>query len=146
MICNHTGRTGAIIMPITITSERDGRVAVWTYPATFTVADIVAVSETFQRTVLDQAAQKVYVISDFSAVQELPKNILSAAIRLAKAPHPMMGSMIEVTPNGFVNALAQAFSRLTPGGMVSVRRSLPDAFEEVDRWLAREAQQQSRRG
>jgi hypothetical protein len=125
-------------VPITYEILREGRVGLFTYPSTFTMPEVTAISETYQREVLDKATKKVYTITDLSAVTQLPPNILSGSVNLIRNAHPMNGPMIEVTPNPFINRLANVLSKVFPSGKVTVRKTLAEALAEVDRLIAQE--------
>ncbi|MEP7287475.1 MAG: hypothetical protein ABI947_17090 [Chloroflexota bacterium] len=126
-------------MPITFQAERDGRVCLWTFIDPFTASELSEAIDTYQQDVLDKAHQKVYLICDFTQIHHLPPNIMSAGLKMIKKTHPMSGTVIEVTSNGFINAIVNAFARLTPKGMVSVQKTLPEALKEADRLIALEA-------
>lgn len=128
-----------VAMPITYEMLREGRVSLFTYPATFTMSEITAVMETYKQETLDKVTKKVYTISDFTAVTRLPSNILSNSVSLIKNTHPMSGPMIEVTPNAFINKLADILSKVFPSGMVVICKTVAEALAEADRMLALEA-------
>lgn len=126
-------------MPIKLTFERDGRVAIWTYPESFTIAELRDFSDRFSNDILSKAAKRIYVVSDFTAVHHLPPNIMSVGLGMMKKTDPMLGPMIEVTPNEFLNTLAKVLVKVSPSGKITVRRTVTEALEEADRLLALEA-------
>jgi len=125
-------------MPITYEMLRAGRVALFTYPEKFTGGELTATFEAYQRDVLDKTTKKVLTISDFSAVVQLPPNILSTSMTMIRNSHPMNGQMIEVTPNPFVNKLADILRKAFPAGTMIICRTVEQALQEADRLLALE--------
>src|SRR5438105_10435485 len=120
-----------VFMTITLQEERNGRVSIWTFSDPFTANELADAIDVFQKDILDKAQKKVYLICDFTGVRHLPPNIMSAGLKMIKKTHPMSGTVIEVTSNGFINAIVSAFAKLTPNGMVMVRKTIAEAFEEV---------------
>ena len=51
----------------------------------------------------------------------------------------MTGPVFEVTTNELLYRLVNVISKLTPSGTVSVRKTLAEALEEVERLIALEA-------
>lgn len=127
-------------MPITIQEERGGRVSLWTFTDPFTTNELSDSIDNYQQTTLDNALKKVYLICDFTRVRHLPPNIMSAGLKMAKKQHPMSGPVIEVSSNGFMNAIVSAFAKLTPN-MMTVCKTMPEAFEAVDRMIALETEE-----
>src|SRR5260221_3959591 len=115
-------------MPITLQQDRDGRLSLWTFSDPFRAQELADTIDVFQQEILDKAHHKVYLICDFTQVHHLPPNIMSAGLKMIKKPHPMSGPVIEVTSNGFIHAVVSAFAKLTPKGMVSVRKTMTEAF------------------
>ena len=127
-------------MPITIQEDREGRVSLWTFSDPFTAGELSDTIDVFQQVILQKAQKKVHLICDFTEVRHLPPNIMSAALKMIRKTHPMAGTVIEVTSNGFIHSIVSAFAKLTPNGMICVRKSMTEAFEEADRLIALEAE------
>src|SRR5882724_10433142 len=98
-------------MPIPYEILREGRMALFSYPRAFEVADITAMVVVYQQDTLDKATKKIYSITDLSAVTRFPTNILSSSMGLIKNSHPMAGPTFLVTPNAFINQLATILSK-----------------------------------
>ena len=129
-------------MPISGQLLRDGRVYLFTYAERFTVNEIGESVEALQQEVLAHAARKVHTISDFSAVRSLPPNSLGSSRHLVRRSHPMLGTVILVTPSDFIRRMIDIMTKVTPGSRLITCRTLDDALAEVDRILAEESQQE----
>src|SRR5260221_13137146 len=126
-------------MTITYETSHEGRVLIFHCTDPFTVLNLVETTELCQREVFDKVSKKVYVISDLSGVTRIPPDLLNAGHRLFKKPHPMTGPVFEVTTNELLFRLVTVISKITPSGTVTVRKTLAEALEEVERLIALEA-------
>ena len=127
-----------VVMPITSEVLREGRVVLFTYPKAFTMAEVNAIYEGFEREILAKATRKVHTIADLSAVTEIPPNVLSLSVGMTKKSHPGIGTIFIVTPQRFINSLAGLLTKLVPNQKVLIRESVEEALKEADRLIASE--------
>lgn len=122
---------------------RNDRVLLITYSDPLDMNEIWRSAEANTRDFLSKANKPIHSIADFSGVTRLPSNVLSGTLRITKMgmSHPMAGHSVVVAPNTFVNLMATTLSRLARGASITVRRTLDEAWKEIDRIL--EAEQPS---
>lgn len=125
-------------MPISYEVLREGRVVLFTFPKAFTMAEVNAVYDACEREILDHSPKKVHAVSDLSAVTEIPPNVLSLSVGMVKRTHPKIGMIVIVTPQRFINSLAGLLTKLSPTQKVTIRATVAQALEEVDRLIASE--------
>jgi hypothetical protein len=128
-------------MPITCEILREGQVILFTFPASFTMADLVGMTESFQKGILGGREEKVHTISDVSAVTQLPRNMLSSGRDLLKNIDPRVGTIFVVTRPGIIRGFADLFTKLFPLGRLVICGTVEEALEAADRLLALEVSQ-----
>ena len=125
-------------MPITYEVLREGRVVLFTYPSGFTMPEVNASIDSFQREVLDKATKKVHTVSDVTAVTQIPPNVLSLSVGMIKKTPTGVGTMFIVTSQNFINSFAGMLTRLFPMQKVVICSTVAEAIEQADRLIARE--------
>lgn len=125
-------------MPVNVTLLKDGRVSLTTYTDPLDMKEIAAASEKANNDYLEKATKPVHSIMDFGGVHRLPANILSRSATMARELHPMVGVMVIVTPNTFINMMAHALVRALPTRKILVCSTLDEAWAIIDKVLADE--------
>src|SRR5215831_3136643 len=125
-------------MPVKVILLKEGRVSLTTYTDPLDMAEIADAGEQANTTFLEKATKPVHSIMDFSDVHRLPANILSRSATMARELHPMVGSMVIVTPNTFINLMAHALVRALPTRKILICPTLDEAWGIINKILADE--------
>jgi hypothetical protein len=127
-------------MAITHYLERNGRVLVRTYTDPLDLNELVQHIHQLHEEVFEQATHKIHIISDFSAVTQLPKNVSVMSSHIDEISHPMEGVAIVVTGNLFVMTLIRVLNTLNLKHKMIQMKTLAEALAYVDKLLAEEKQ------
>jgi hypothetical protein len=117
---------------------REGRVLWQTYTDPVDMTEVATYIEKLHRELYDKATRPIHAISDFSAVTQLPKNIISGSLNIMRHSHPMNGELILITTNRFVTTMARIFRQSAAKQKISLCRTLDEAWERIDQLLEQE--------
>jgi hypothetical protein len=128
-----------VALAVEVDLTRNNRVVVATYSGRITPADIATTVEKIKATI-QQATLPVHNLSDLLQVTALPPNIINS-MRVFRDLYydPMFGSVALVSSNLFFDAIASAFVRTLPNVRIRVYKTVPVAWNEMDRLLQGEA-------
>ncbi len=122
-------------MPIQTEMIRENRVILQTYSEPLKSHEMNDLRTLMQNLILPSASDKLHIIADFSAIQNVPGTILSSGSGMLRTPHSNTGQIICVTSNTFIKAMANIFVKLAPKHTFSIVGSLEEAYKEVDTLL-----------
>jgi len=125
-------------MTVQVILLKEGRVSLTTYTDPLDMKEITEASEKANTDFLEKATKPVHSIMDFSGVHRLPANILSRSATMARGLHPMVGVMVMVTPNTFINLMANGLVRALPYRKILICSTLDEAWTLIDKILADE--------
>jgi len=125
-------------MPVNVILLKEGRVSLTTYTDPLDMAEIAEAGEKANSDYLEKATRPVHSIMDFSGVHRLPANILSRSATMARGLHPMVGVMVIVTSNTFINLMANALTRALPSRKILICPTLDEAWAIIEKILADE--------
>jgi hypothetical protein len=126
-------------MPITVELIQQGRVAVQTYSDPLDMHDIDELRRYMQHDVMEPAAEKVHIISDFRQVHQLPTFILTRGTSMLDQAHPNTGTIVVVFGNAIVSRMARAFIRMVPRKTVRIAATMDEAMAQIEGLRARES-------
>lgn len=126
-------------MPVQVVLTKENRVVLQTFSDPVSNADMLQVKTKMEHEILPGSTQKLHIIADFSAVWNLPGTILTSGSNMLSRAHPNTGSIICVTQNGFIRAMARVLVTLSPKHSFKIVHSLDEAYAEVDRLLTQES-------
>jgi hypothetical protein len=129
-------------VPMKYEELRDGRVVLITYPSAFTMAEVSSMTDAVKRAILSKAPKTVHTISDVSAVNKIPANILSLSMGMMKGKPTGIGTIIFVTHNNTLHQFARILIRLFPLQKFAIFSTVAEALEEADRLIALEFTQE----
>lgn len=125
-------------MPVKVALLKDGRVSLTTYTDPLDMKEIADAGEKANTDFLAKASEPVHSIMDFTGVHRLPANILSRSATMARELHPMVGVMVIVTPNTFINLMAHALARALPTRKILICSTVDEAWTIINKVIADE--------
>ena len=125
-------------MPVEVKIERDGRAVLTTFLEPLDMHEIVEANDKSTREHLQFATKPVHSIIDTTQIRKLPSNMLSNSLSMSRKLHPMVGTMVVVSSNGFINAMSAILSKAPMGKKIVICQSLDEAWTIIDRLLAEE--------
>jgi hypothetical protein len=126
-------------MPIQVELIRENNVVLQTYSDPLDSAQINQLRDQMEHDILPTAQGKLHIIADFRGVKNLAGTVLSSGTTMLRNPHMNTGSIVAVTTNSFVGAMAHIFGGLVPRQAFKVVKSLDEAYAEIDTILAKTA-------
>jgi len=123
-------------MPVEVKIERDGRAILSTFLEPLDMQEIVEANDKSTREHLQFATKPVHSIIDTTQIHKLPSNMLSNSMHLSRKLHPMVGTMVVVTNNAFINAMSAILSKAPMGKKIVICQTVEEAWAIIDRLLA----------
>jgi len=118
---------------------RDNRVIVTRVVGKFDLAEYIQLAQKLNREVLDNATAPIHGILDFSQTQGFPNNVLSGAVKIAKARHRNSGLLIYVASNPVGVRFLEMFIKLTKNPDYRLCKTFEDALAQIDAVIEDEA-------
>lgn len=118
-------------MPIHVELVEEHHVILQTYTDPLDSAQINDLRDLMEQVFLPAASGKTPIIADFRGVKNLPGTILTSGTSMLRSPHSNTGLIIFVTTNGWVDAMARIFMKLSSSQPFKVVKSLDEAFVET---------------